>query len=752
MRRFIAALTVTALLLTACGEDLKPPAAQQPDSWVYVPEFFSLEGEYIDYSGMKLSGDCLYYLSMEYDDEIQHYTQNMGSYSLKERTSTVSSLSWPEEPYSMNIRQYTFGTDGCMYAIAMAYPTDSQPRTYLCKFDTEGKCLFSQDITDHLQDASGSQSYISSLEADSSGRLYMAGSQTVWLYDEEGNLKGQVSPDSSADIWISSLLQAGNGKVYISCQTPGSGSGGYTLAEIDFENKSLTSCCTDFPGRNAFAPGLQEDLLMQDRTYLYTYDPEEQNAQMLFGWLDCDINGNSVLSFGESDDGSIVVVMEDSEKGGEIALLKKTEAGQAAQKENITLAVWSDGYNYQPAAVKFNRDQNRYHITIQEYMDYSDNSPTARSDALTRLYADITSDNCPDIVELTGLDVELLAAKGVFTDLNTYLESSSFLGSHDFLEEILDAYTFDGVLISIPSLFFLETVMGSSAQLGTEPGWTLEEMVALADANPGAELFDGADKKDILSHVLLYNQDAFIDWSTGTCSFDSRQFQDLLQFAGRFPEEISYDPDRPSTPVRIQNGEVLLKDTFLYDFDSIQMDMAMFSKEAVCIGYPSPDGSPRHGLTTAYAYAITSKSDKKEGAWLFIENVLKEEENSRNQMGFPTLKRRLDAMIEDAMKVEYILDEQGNPYLDEDGNPIISGTHTTGLNGWSYTYHTATQEEVDMVLSLLDGAALAPGGSRNQIMGIISEEAEAFYQGRKTVSEAAEIIQNRINVYVNEHR
>ena len=37
-----------------------------------------------------------------------------------------------------------------------------------------------------------------------------------------------------------------------------------------------------------------------------------------------------------------------------------------------------------------------------------------------------------------------------------------------------------------------------------------------------------------------------------------------------------------------------------------------------------------------------------------------------------------------------------------------------------------------------------------EVLGIIGEEAEGYYQGQKTALEAAEIIQSRVHIYVNE--
>lgn len=38
-----------------------------------------------------------------------------------------------------------------------------------------------------------------------------------------------------------------------------------------------------------------------------------------------------------------------------------------------------------------------------------------------------------------------------------------------------------------------------------------------------------------------------------------------------------------------------------------------------------------------------------------------------------------------------------------------------------------------------------------QIEGIVMEEAAAFFSGQKSVEETAEIIQNRVKIYVNEN-
>lgn len=57
------------------------------------------------------------------------------------------------------------------------------------------------------------------------------------------------------------------------------------------------------------------------------------------------------------------------------------------------------------------------------------------------------------------LNVSMLIEDGYLEDLNPYLNESSIFDRADFLESVLDAYTFDGKLIAIPKHFMLHTLV-----------------------------------------------------------------------------------------------------------------------------------------------------------------------------------------------------------------------------------------------------------------------------------------------------
>ena len=401
--------------------------------------------------------------------------------------------------------------------------------------------------------------------------------------------------------------------------------------------------------------------------------------------------------------------------------------------------------------MRFNKASSQYHISVREYVNYDNFNENTWSDALTNLNNDITSANCPDLIDLSSVNISQLVAKGVLEDLTPYLEKSSKLNRDDFVDNIVKAYTFDDMLVSIPAYFNIQTVVGPVSMVGSESGWTLEELIALAKEHPDAELFDRVSKQYILQAAMMFNEDSFIDWSTGECRFDTEEFKNILEFVNKFPDEVNLEEGMDSEPTRIQNGEVLLATAYIYDFERLQMYDEIFQGEYNCVGFPTVDGTGGHALSAGEAYGITVKSAHKDAAWEFLESILTQEENDRFRSGFPTVKSKLDEMAQKAVEPDYVTDENGEILKDENGEPIISGTSTIGYeDGWSYTYRTPTQEEVDAVMELMNNAKPVSFNGNDEITKIINEEAEGFFKGQKSVDEVAGIIQNRIKIYVGE--
>ena len=749
----LALSAAMALSLAACGNS--SGGGTEKKEWVWVPEFITIDDETVSFYDMQLVGDSLCYQSYDYDEETEISTQSICRYSLADGNITKTPLNYVEEK-NWNLNRLVYAQDGSMYGTTNVYNEDyTKSETFLCKFDAEGKQIFAEDMTELV-----AESYVDNMAIDGEGRIYVTGENNVWLFDADGNKRGTVSLGADVN-WIRAMGSGKDGKMYLCYYTS---NGDTVLCDIDFDGKKTGNTYENYPSSNsnALVPGIDKDFLAQDGNRVYEYDTKSQTSTELFTWLDSDINGNTVENFWGLEDGRILAVASDWETNEKsIALLTKTKASEVPQKETIVIGSLYGGSDIQAAAVKFNKSNDKYRISIKGYLDFNswdgDDYEAYMADGMTRLNNDITSNNCPDILDLSGLNIKQLAAKGVFEDLNGYLEKSEKLSREDFLENILEAYTLDGKLVSIPYGFQMSTVVGKGSEVGTEMGWTLEELIAYADAHPDALLFDSKTKDVIMMTLMAYNADYFIDWSTGECRFDSEEFKDILNFANRFPEEYDWEKEDVSTPNKIQKGQVLLYEENIYDFNELQMCNEIFQGDASYIGYPTMDGSVGCMLSASQAYAITSKSGHKDGAWEFIEGFLTKEENPDrgfSSIGFPTMKSKLNAMAADAVEVKYYTDENGELYYDENGEPIVmgGGSSISYGDGWSYEYSIPTQEEVDLALSLMEIAKPVSYSQGDEVLNIINEEAAPFYKGQKSVDEVASVIQSRIKIYVGENK
>ncbi len=109
-KELISLFLLILVTLSGCGgreTGGDPLPAIQSQQSLYVPEFLSLEGENIDYDGMRITTDALCYLSYAWSEEIQYYELLINTFSLQDRTTGSFPLVWPEGPRNQAMTEYT---------------------------------------------------------------------------------------------------------------------------------------------------------------------------------------------------------------------------------------------------------------------------------------------------------------------------------------------------------------------------------------------------------------------------------------------------------------------------------------------------------------------------------------------------------------------------------------------------------------------------------------------------------------------
>lgn len=737
-----------SMILTSCSRDSQSDnnnisnervvsnVVAPKGEWVYAPKVFTVGDVRADYERMQPVGDAFCYVSL--GEESGNGTKSICQYSLADGKFKSVPIDWPEGGNDWDAGYRFFTQDYGLYMTANVYPASGSMKRFLCRFDLEGNCLFSKDISEQA----GGNVSIHELTADSQGRIYIfLDNGELLLYTSGGDYHGSISynsPGNQVAVQIRGACEGAAGRVYFciakeSKNIAGSNKGGTAgvrcgLMEVDFENARLLEIAGNLPNINGLCTGtrqdgafigesdesdLQYDLLLYDNGGVYGYRIETQKdnsgsaGEKLFFWLDSDINGYCVTNLYLLNDGRLCATVVDwmNDDMGIVAL-ERTRAEQAPQREELVLATVGGGSDLAAMAVRFNRGNNQYHLTVKSY------------EALTDLYNAILTKDPMDLIDLSGINVQRLVDQKLLEDLAPYVDRSEVFDRSDFVEGILDVYTCDNVLAGIPAEFMIRTVVGNSAQLENKAGLTLEELYSLADRYPGVKAFDGVTKEEILQYIMVFNEDAFIDWDTGACHFDSEEFKQLLEYVCQFPDSAASGRGEESLYVKMKNGEVLfaIKEAtpyVMWDYEK------MFGEDAACVGFPTADGRGGHLLVSGDAYAIASVSEHKESAWAFIEDCLTQEKSElyvELWLTYPTLKKTLDERVETAIAKDRF--------------------------SW---------DDVNVALKLVPDATPFFAVEDDEMLQIINEETRAYYSGQKGMDDVVSLIQNRIQLYVNEH-
>ena len=802
---------VTALLLALCmvlglaacgngGDD-----TSQLSGTIYMPEYidFNLDAEYINsgycdgqnvYVIAEIRTETEPYVDPDTGESFPNYEYTTGIYRIPldggepVKLENFESTPIPEGVEgSSNISNIRGGEDGTLWVTEDVYtttfelPADFDPNTddkwnypsestnsqILRQLDSTGNELSRID-TSGMQEKLGAD-YINSMVMDPEGYFYTTvqtfGETTsenkVVVLDKDQNVLFTIEEEN---LW-GQLTLLGDGTVGMSVWSE---EGGQVLRTID---KAAKGWGAEYPlppnGGNIYT-GSQKYIFYYDNgDSLYGFNKETKAGEKILSWSAANINKDELMFFTFLEDGRIVAMtrswgMNGNDMTMELAILTETDASVLKDKVTLTYATQYLGYEERNKIIDFNKSSDKYRIEIKDYSEF--NTAEDYKAGLTKLNTEIAAGNVPDILNVSGLPIQQYGAKGLLEDLWPYIDNDPDLGRDAIMENVFKAAEQDGKLYQVFSTFSIQTVVGATKVVGDRMSWTLDDLqAALATMPEGCTIFgEGDTKAGMLSNVLAQNMDAFVDWSTGQCSFDSEDFISLLEFCNSFPLEYDWNnvdrEEYEDDNTRVMNGKQMLLNAGLYDLgDSLQMYEVVFNGDYSFIGFPQEDGSVGSSFSIGGGVAMSSTCKDKEGAWSFMREYLMpqyanvDEEYMIGGYNLSTNKADFEKMVEMAMKKEYQLDVNGNQVLDENGQPIEVPKYSYGFNDLMVDVYATTQEQYDQFMALYNAIDSISTYDEN-IYNIVNEVAGGYFNGDKTVQDTAKQIQDRVTLYVNEQR
>lgn len=590
--------------------------------------------------------------------------------------------------------------------------------------------------------------YLTAFYSLSDGRILGYDWQNAYLFDDTGKVADTIDLTDANG----TLYSLGQDRFAVTSYDQATSQ--FMMKELDLETKKLTDVTALPISLSGLYPGFGEyDYLYRISDAVFGMKKGATEGEKLLSWMDCDVNSNNVNQFFFLDDGRIIAIEQDynvNSSGCNLIVMEQVDPSTVKEKQVLTLGCLSLDWQLRSSIVEFNRSSDDVRIVVTDYSEsITDGSyDTAMSNALQKLNTEILSGNMPDILCTDGLPVSQYAAKGLLEDLWPMIDNDATLSRDDLMTHFFDVLSQDGKLYQVSNSFSIQSAATYKEIANGRTSWTLDEMLeALGQLKEGAAIFGETDTSDnMLSTLVSFNLDSFMDWDAGTCSFDSQQFIDILNFAAQFPKEFdynSYDWETAESPyTRMKNGTQLMVDANLYSFDSVQFTAALLDNRASYIGYPSETGNGS-AFSCDGGMAISASCKDKDAAWSLVRTLLLEENQTEDYVyRFPTNKHAFETYKKKAMTPEYTTDP-------ETGEQVEVSTGGIGYNDFSVDLYAIKQEDFDAFWALYESCNTVTS-TNQEVTNLITDQAAAFLDGKKTAEETAKLIQDQVSLYMME--
>lgn len=451
---------------------------------------------------------------------------------------------------------------------------------------------------------------------------------------------------------------------------------------------------------------------------LYRYDPETGEKTKVFDWMDVILRLNDLdesRAF-ENSAGEFFYAT-----GRKIVKISQREVRQKQQLTLVSYVNVEDGTGrYDPkngagasaimdAIIRFNNTDPEYNVKLKTVL-YSTEAER------NRLMVELATTDEYDLVDTCMLPEDAVKA-GVMTDLLPYIDADEEISRDDFIEPLFSAMLKDGGLYEYTDKFTLLTLTAEKSLFPGRGNWTTEYiMESLAQRDDR----DCLDRSRLMIDFVPAATAEFIDWDKMSCSFDSEAFKNWLVFLKGCPEGVETYEDPPLFYVCIDLAAELGMGAWTHGAP----------QDCVVAGFPETAGTGSYfvklegaePVMRALTYgnysriAMPAAGKHQDGAWRFVRTLMLGDSEPAISAGIPVFKDSFEKGIEAALA----------------GGKNLTGEMAEILRGQVYNTDKLVHYDEDL-------------------FRIINTEASAYFDGQKTVDEAAQQIQSRISIYLAEH-
>lgn len=540
------------------------------------------------------------------------------------------------------------------------------------------------------------------------------GTQECIRLDAQGKVCGSFSCDGEKMIGLPAKGEEGS----LFFPVTDTGKRETTVVSYDAEAASFRECAVlpEEAGQLCGTSGQSFFYTAQEK--LICWDTESGSREAVLPLADSDISSlTDTLLLLEAENGDIWLYVGTYEKEY-VMMLSETSV-----ETEVGLAMLCEGdSDFQSSITRFNQQYPQYQISVKR-------ADTDAESYRTCILAELLNGEGAELLYLSYEDMQSLAKMGALAGIEEYVTKESLdcllPGAREYgsCEESLV-----GLLPDIAGVNTLFAAEGT----GNGTGWTLEEVMLLAEERDGLEGLFTYPMGDMEIYNVLrtlvgngIGQSAFLDAEKKESRFAEGNFAAVLEFVKRYTKNVH--SGSADGAARIREGEYLAMCypiNMAYTFFSV---LAETDGVGYAIGYPTESGSGNY-FTADGILVVNRNAENKEAISAFLEYLL----SAENQKEFKkSLSVRTDITDVTVQYQEYdgqgifVWNGQGMLPQKEDGSTYI--------------------EEYNAFMQ-----SCVPQKEDSVYFDIIWEEAEGYFDGTRKAEDVVSAIDNRIQLLLDE--
>lgn len=428
-----------------------------------------------------------------------------------------------------------------------------------------------------------------------------------------------------------------------------------------------------------------------------------------------------------------------AEMDGKLLLLSYdlSKKGMTNERQELVLALSMQNVALSNVIAEFNRHSSEYYVSVMTP------EPGESGDSfLTRIQMEVTAGRGPDLLEQDVIfNVQSMKDKGYLQCLDGQgFEESGCLAT------ALETGKIDGGLYGIPYEFSLDFAAYRSQEFGKADSVNIGELMKAVRRSDAKVLDPYSSAMDIVLRYAMRDESntEYIDWEKGKSHLTGKAFLELLAFADEYAARGSADSWSREEVFASHpfNGEF----TF-YTFQDLQDELG----DNVILGYPREKGRGVYMITNKIY--LNSQTNGADGCIGFLKYLVSKEAQAQYvayDIGGDAIRKRDSAGFFMNHSTWFSINRTVMELMVEmeDGNHP-DNKFVTDSGQVIYLKPPLTDEQIAVFGDMIENA-LPAQYSVTPLEEIFREELAPYFEGQCSAETAAEKLNNRVQLYLDE--